>query len=257
MPRALITGASSGIGREYAMQLARAGYELVLVARREKRLHELAAQLREIGVEAEILAADLVDDAGLRTVCDRIASNPFCDLAINSAGYANRAMIKDIDMAELVAMLRINIEAAVAISVAAMKRMSEEGRGSIVNIASGTVFIRMPGNAGYGSSKSFISAFTRHMQAEAAQTDVKVQLLIPGIVATEFHDVAGTGMSKYPSEWVMKAADLLAASLDALKRGEAVCIPSLPDIADWDAYVAAEGKVAANASRDRPASRYG
>ena len=256
MPRALITGASSGIGREYAIQLARAGCDTVLVARREERLQELAAQLREIGVEADILVADLAEDAGLQAVCDRIRSDPCCDLVINSAGYASRAMVKDIDMTKLVPMLRINIEATVATSVAALNRMSEEGRGTIINMASGTVFRQMPGNAGYGSSKNFVTAFTRHMQAEAAETGVKVQLLIPGIVATEFHDVAGAELAKYPPEFVMKAEDLVAASLNALKRGELVCIPSVPDIADWDAYVAAEAKVAENASRDRPAERY-
>ena len=134
--------------------------------------------------------------------------------------------------------------------------MTAEGSGAIVNVASGTVFMQMPGNAGYGSTKNFVMAFTRHMQVEAQASGVQVQLLIPGVIATEFHEVAGADLSRYPPERVMQAGDLVAASLKALEMGEPVCIPSLPDIADWDSYVAAEQRLMPNVSRNRVAERY-
>jgi hypothetical protein len=94
------------------------------------------------------------------------------------------------------------------------------------------------------------------MRAEAEGTGVRVQLLIPGVIATDFHEVAGNDLSRFPPDRVMGADDLVVASLRALELDEAVCIPSLPDIRDWDAYVAAEAGVWSNVSRDRVAPRY-
>ena len=116
--------------------------------------------------------------------------------------------------------------------------------------------MQIPGYAGYAASKNFVMAFTRHMQVEAEGTGVRVQLLIPGVVATDFHAVAGNDLTNVPPERVMSAEDLVVASLRALEMDEAVCIPSLPDPGDWQAYVDAEARIAANVSRDRPAARY-
>ncbi|MGZ8311494.1 MAG: SDR family NAD(P)-dependent oxidoreductase [Allosphingosinicella sp.] len=257
MPSALVTGASAGIGRSFAVQLAAAGYDLVLVARRRDRLEALARELSAAhGVEAEILPADLSADDDVATVERRILDSGPLDLVINNAGYATRGAVAQLDAAATEKMLRVNIFALVRLSAAAMRRMTAEGKGAIVNVASGTVFMQMPGNAGYGASKNFVVAFTRHMQVEAAGSAVQVQLLIPGVVATEFHDVAGADLNRFPPQMVMQADDLVAASLKALETGEPVCIPSLPEAADWQAYVEAEGKVAGNVSRQHPAERY-
>ncbi|GGB94672.1 short-chain dehydrogenase [Novosphingobium endophyticum] len=256
MPRALITGASSGIGREFAEQLAKRGYDLVLVARREARLRELAVKLGRSGVDIEVLLADLGEATGLRRVRERIAEGGSCDLVVNNAGFAIRGMAPDIALDDIAAMLLVNVEAAVGVSVAAMKRMMQQGQGGIINVASGMVFMQMPDNAGYASSKNFVMAFTRHMQAEAAESGVYVQLLLPGVVATEMHQVAKVDLSGYPPEIVMQVEDLVASSLKAFDTGELVCIPSLAAPGLWDAYVAAEGALAVNVSRDSPAERY-
>lgn len=258
MPSALVTGASSGIGRSFAEQLARRGYELVLVARRAERLQEVADRLAAAhGTSAEVLPADLETGEGAAAVERRIAQGEPLDLVINNAGYAMRGPVADLDYVETERMLRVNILALVRLSAAAMKRMIDERKGTIVNVASGTVFMQMPGNAGYGSSKNFVVAFTRHMQVEAAGTGVQVQLLIPGVVATEFHQVAGADLDRFPPNMVMQADELVAASLRGLDAGEAVCIPSLPDVRDWEAYVAAERALMGNVSRQHPAERYG
>ncbi len=259
---ALITGASSGIGRAYAEQLARSGYNLVLVARRADRLQALADELQQAqGTVAEVLPADLGTDAGVRAVTERIEQGngiqgtPLA-LLINNAGYAVRGTVADLDPPSLDAMLRVNILALSQLSHSALRRMIAVGRGAIINVASGTVFMQMKGNAGYGASKNYVTAFTRHMQVETEGTGVEVQLLIPGLVATEFHAVAGNDMESFPPERVMSAEDLVRASLQALEQGERVCIPSLPDITDWENYVAAERVVAANVSRNKSALRY-
>ncbi len=255
-PRALVTGASAGIGRNFAEHLARTGHDLVIVARREDRLRALAEELgAATQADVEVLAADLASDAGAAAVAARIAAGGV-DMLVNNAGYAARGRVAELDPDALDAMLRVNILALSRLSAAAMKVMTAAGRGTIINIASGTVFMQMPGNAGYGASKNYVMAFTRHMQVEAVGTGVRVQLLVPGVIATDFHEVAGNDLANFPPERVMQADDLVVASLRALEMDEPVCIPSLPEIRDWDNYVAAEALVAKNCSRARPAARY-
>ena len=255
--RALVTGASAGIGRSYAEHLARTGHSLVLVARRAERLEEIAATLRrDHEVEVEVLAADLATDAGVARVVKRIEQDPPIDFLVNNAGYAARGRVAELDADATELMLRVNVLALTRLTIAAMKRMVAAGRGRILNVSSGTVFMQLPGNAGYGASKNYVMAFTRTMQVEAADTGVQVLLLIPGVIATDFHEIAGNAISNFPPEKVMQADDLVVASLRALEMNEQVCIPSVPDVRSWDDYVAAEQVLAANSSRDRPAPRY-
>jgi short-subunit dehydrogenase len=255
--RALITGASSGVGLSFAHQLARAGYDLVLVARRVARLETLAEQLRaEHGVAVEVLPADLATAHDVATVAGRLGAEPAIDLFVNNAGYATLGKVSDLDGDALERMLQVNVVALSRLSTASMRHMVGVGKGSIINVGSGTLFMQGPGNAAYGSSKAYVAYFTRTMQAEASGSGVQVQLLIPGLVATEFHAVAGGDAAKFPRQMVMQPDDLVTASLRALEMGEAICIPSLPDIHDWEAYVAAEQHVARNVSRNTIAPRY-
>jgi uncharacterized protein len=255
--RALVTGASAGIGRSYAEHLARTGHSLVLVARRSDRLEEIAASLRrEHDIEVEVLATDLSSDEGVARVVRRIEQDPPVDFLVNNAGYAARGRVAELDADAAEHMLRVNVLALTRLSAAAMRCMVARGRGRIINVASGTVFMQLPGNAGYGASKNYVMGFTRTMQVEAAGTGVQVLLLIPGVIATDFHEIAGNAISNFPPSVVMQADDLVVASLRALEMNELVCIPSVADLRMWDAYVAAEQELAANASRDRPASRY-
>lgn len=252
-PIALITGASAGIGAEFARQFAARGHDLVLVARREDKLCEIAAAL---DTASEILAVDLETDEGLAVIESRIAKGAPLAVLVNNAGFAARGRVDALDPGRLTAMLRLNVIALARLSHAAMQRMAGDGAGRIINVGSGTAFMQIPGNAGYGASKSFVTAFTRHMQAEAVGTNVAVQMLVPGVIDTEFHAVAGTSIDRHPADRVMSVTDLVAASLNAMDRGEAVCIPSLEDVALFDAWTRAEAGVAANVSRNQSAARY-
>lgn len=255
--RALVTGASAGIGLSYAEHLARTGCALVLVARRRDRLETLATRLREAyGVEVEVLVADLVDPADVARVAERLGIEPGIDLLVNNAGYGVSGQVGGLDPAALAQMIQVNVVALAQLSHAAMKRMRVAGRGRIVNVGSSTVFAPLAGNAGYGSTKNFVTAFTRAMQVEAEGSGVEIQLLVPGITATEFHDVAGRDLTNFPPEMVMQVDDLVVASLRALEMGEAVCIPSHPDTTLWANYVEAEAACWADASHDKPAPRY-
>ena len=200
--------------------------------------------------------ADLESVADLALVESRIAEGTRLALVINNAGFAARGLVAALDPDRLTAMLRLNVLALSRLSHAAMKRMVAERAGAIINVASGTAFMQVPGNAGYGASKSYVTAFTRHMQAEAVGTGVAVQLLVPGVVATEFHSIADTSIERYPPHIIMQPNDVVAASLNALDRGEPVCIPSLGDVGLWEEWTKAEAGLAANVSRDTPAVRY-
>lgn len=256
-PRALITGASSGIGKVYAEQLAQRGYDLVLVARRHAVLDQLGTRLSgQHGVEVEVLAADLSTPDELAKVCARIEDGSPINLLVNNAGYAVRGKVAELDPAALASMLSVNVAAMGQLAHSALAQMLKVGHGEIINIGSATAFIFIPGNAGYAASKSYVTSFTRHMQLETTGTDVHVQLLVPGIVSTDFHRLAGADLSHFPADRVMSASDLVQASLQALVMRELVCIPSMPDVKDWHAYLAAEQLLATNVSRDRIAARY-
>ncbi|HJQ18661.1 MAG TPA: SDR family NAD(P)-dependent oxidoreductase [Allosphingosinicella sp.] len=257
MPTAFITGASAGIGRCYAQQLAASGHDLILTARRADRLQAIGDDLASrYGIGTEIIAADLGGDDGAGMLERRIRDGDPIDLVVNNAAFPTKGPVADLDFAALDAMLRVNVVALARLSHAAMYRMTRAGKGAIINVASGTAFRQMLGNAGYGASKSFVVALTRHMQAEARGSGVYVQLLIPGAIATGFHALVGGSVAQFPPERVMQADDLVAASLHAAASLDPVCIPSLPDIKDWDAYVAAEARLTENTSRDRVATRY-
>ncbi|MGF6492094.1 short-subunit dehydrogenase [Luteibacter sp. 621] len=255
--RALITGASSGIGAVYADRLAQTGHDLVIVARRKDHLDELAARLAtDYGVQVEVMVADLAQRPDVRRVALRLEALPAIDVFINNAGYAARGPVASLDADALDEMLEVNVMAMSRLASHAMAAMTRTGHGIIINISSITSFLLRPGNAGYGASKSFVMAFSRHMQLEAEGTGVYVQLLVPGVVATDFHRIAGADLSAFPPSRVMSAEDLVTASLCAVEAGELVCIPSLPETAAWELYCTAEAAIAADASHDRIASRY-
>ncbi|KTQ95715.1 hypothetical protein NS226_09845 [Aureimonas ureilytica] len=256
-PLALVTGASSGIGTAYVRHLASTRYDILAVARRREALQALKSEIEATHrTTVEVLPADLESDAGLSRVSERLRQGSFVAMLVNNAGFAARGRIGEMDLAAFDRMIRLNVVALAHLTDAAMARMRVENRGTIIQISSGTMFMQLPGNSAYGASKNFVTGFTRTLQAEAEGTGIRVQLLVPGVIATDFHRVAGNDLSRFPPERVMSADDLVIASLRALELGEPVCIPSVPDITDWDAYVAAEQRLSANASRDKPAARY-
>lgn len=256
-PAALITGASSGIGLSFAHHLARTGHDLILVARREDRLRSIAEELSaEHGIDIEVIVADLADPDDLDVVEERLEAGDPVALFVNNAGFAAIGKVGEGDRDDMTDMLLLNVVAFSRLADAAMAGMKRTGHGTIINVGSGTLFTKMATYAGYGATKAYVAYYTRVMQTETQGGNIRVQLLIPGVTATDFHHVAGKSVDDFPPELVMEADDLVVASLRGLELGEPVCIPSLPDVADWDALEAAEAKIAPNASRDKVADRY-
>ena len=254
---ALITGASSGIGAIYADRLARRGNDLILVARNQSRLEELATRLRdETGRSVEIVPADLNDNADLLRVETVLRTNSAISMLVNNAGIGGAAPLLASDVGVMDRMIRLNVLALTRLTYAATPAFVERGSGTIINIASVVALSPETLNGVYGGSKAFVLAFSQSLQHELAEKGVQVQAVLPGATATEFWDVAGLPVSNLPAEIVMAAQDLVDAALAGLDLGETVTIPALEDKSEWDAYDAARRAMAGKLSRTKPAARY-
>jgi short-subunit dehydrogenase len=226
MGTALVTGATAGIGAAFARRLAAEGHGLVLVARDESRLDEVAGSLRERhGVEVEVLAADLADREKLERVAGRLRdpSRPI-DILVSNAGFGvNRPFLSG-EVADEERMLDVMVRAVLVLSRAAAPGMVARGRGAIVTVSSVAGFI----HAGtYCAAKAWATTFTASLAADLTGTGVTATALCPGFVRTEFHERAGMDLSYLPA-WAWLDADRLVADcLADVRRGKAVSVPSL------------------------------
>lgn len=183
---AIITGASSGIGKMYADRLAARGYDLVLAARRADRLHQIAADLQErFPIRAEVLVADLAQPIGLSAALARISSDDAISMLVNNAGFSAAKPLVETSPEVITNMIALNITALTALSQAALARFQERGSGTIINIGSGVGFAPMPWIPVYGPTKAYVLQFTQILQQQAVDTGVRVQLVMPGVVISE------------------------------------------------------------------------
>jgi uncharacterized protein len=251
--RALVTGASSGIGMIYAERLAREGYDLVLVARRRERLNELAERLRrDNGIEADVVCADLTDPHDLAEVERRVSSDEALNLLINNAGFPGYKPFVSVDPKAIDDLISVHIRAVARLSRAVLPGMIRRGSGAVINLASLFAISAMlppnplPARATYAGAKAFILAFTQALAGELNGTGVRVQVCLPGRVSTEFLVGLGIDTSKLPP--AMTAEDVVTASLSALARQEVVCIPSLADPALFGEVTDAQIKLFRNSA---------
>lgn len=226
---ALITGASSGIGAEFARQLAARGYHLVLGGRRADRLSALAAELSaRHGVVAEPLVADLADPAGVAAVEQRIGRTAPLALLVNNAGFGNGGEFYRVELQGQLDMLNVHMVASMRLARAALPGMVDRGAGGIINVASLAAFMALPGHANYCATKAYLVTFSRALAAEVKAKGVKVQALCPGFTITEFHDTpASPGADRVGSPRFLwgSAQAVVADSLRALDRGQVICVP--------------------------------
>ena len=254
---ALITGASSGIGAIYADRLARRGYNLILVARNRERLDKLARRLAdETGQTIEVIAADLGDKSDLARVESVLRTDSSITLLINNAGLGATAPLLASDIDKMTAMIDLNVTALTRLTYAAVPGFVAREGGSIINIASIVGIAPEILNGVYGATKAFVLAFSRSLNHELADKKIRVQAVAPGATATDFWEIAGMPIEHVPSEMVMRAEDMVDAALAGLDQGEQVTIPSLPDLADWEAYETARQNLMPKLSRQVPATRY-
>jgi short-subunit dehydrogenase len=227
MGTALITGASAGLGLEFAWQLATARHDVVLVARDTERLERLAAQLRAAaGVHAEVLAADLTDPDDLARVAGRLrATERPVGLLVNNAGLGLGQRFVGGDLDREVAALDLMVRSVLVLSHAAAGAMVERGRGAILNVASVAALMA---SGTYSAHKAWVRSFTEGLAVELAGTGVTATALSPGLTHTEFHERAGLpGAEQYPELAWLSADRVVATALADVRRGAVLSTPSL------------------------------
>ena len=223
-PVALITGASAGLGREFAIQLARAGYDLVLVARDEARLAALGVELlAEHGAGSEVLRADLSIDDDVSRVVERIDRSPI-DLLVNNAGFGTKRTLANTSRAAQDAMVRIHVLAANRLAQAAVQGMVPRGRGVVINVSSIASWLTSRGNVNYNATKAWQRAFIESLALEVEGTGVYVQALCPGYTHTEFHARVEVDKARIPGFMWMRAEDVVAESLRAVRHKRPVVV---------------------------------
>jgi uncharacterized protein len=226
---ALITGASSGIGEEFARQLTARGHGVFLVARREERLRALAEELeREHGVRAEIAACDLAKRKPVAALPGLIAERGLTvDVLVNNAGFSTVGDVHKNPNRQL-GMVHVNVEALLELTCAFLPGMTERGRGAVINVASMAALQPIPSQAVYAATKSFVLSFSESVHTEVRGTGVSVTALCPGPVETEFVAAAGFKKSKDemgPSFVWATAKDVVEAGIEGADKGKRVVVP--------------------------------
>jgi short-subunit dehydrogenase len=255
--KALITGASSGIGATYADRLAKRGYDLLLVARDQVRLEALAERLRaETGVQVEVLKADLTNRADLLTVEQRLRDDASITLLLNNAGVAFNGSLAEADLDGLDTLIQLNVVALTRLASAAAAGFGKQGRGTIINLGSVVAMIPENFNAAYAATKAYVLSLTQSLNAEVSPLGIQVQAVLPGATRTEIWERSGLDLNKFPQEMVMGVDEMVDAALAGFDQAELVTIPSLPDAADWNAVTAARLALGPNLSLSSAAARY-
>lgn len=255
--KALITGASSGIGAVYADRLARRGHDLVLVARNRDRLEKVADRIRkDTGRHVETIVADLGNKIDLARVEAVLRNDSGLTMLVNNAGVGAVTPLLTSDIDAMEAMLTLNVNALTRLTYAAAPGFVKRGKGTFINIASIVAISPETLNGVYGGSKAYVLALSHSLQHELGDKGVRVQVVLPGATATDFWGIAGMAVEHLPKEIVMTSEDMVDAALTGLDQGELVTIPSLPELAEWDAFEAARRSMSGRLSQAVPASRY-
>ena len=219
---ALVTGASAGLGVEFARQLSKRGHRLVLAARRKERLEELA---RELG-NARAVAIDLSKaNAALKLMDDLTANGETVDLLVNNAGFGLIGQFAELDAKREREMVDLNVGVLTDLCRAVAPDMIERRSGGIINVASTAAFQPGPKMAVYFATKAFVLSLTEALHEELKPHGIKVSCLCPGPTRTEFGDVAGFGGNGLFDRVAMNAAEVVETGLKGLDSNHAVVVP--------------------------------
>jgi short-subunit dehydrogenase len=222
--RALITGATSGIGAAFAKNLAQKGFDLILHGRREKTLAELGKTLEEYGIAVDIILAEFSRTEELQKVEEYILSLDRLDMLVNNAGYWTPGTFWEKSPDSLEAMIQVHVIAPVRFIRAALPRMLERNKGDIINVSSMGAYFNMITVENYGATKAYLVSLTESLHVALMGTGLRCQVLAPGFTVTEFHSRLGADFSKAQQKW-MQPEQVADISLKALEKGQVVCIP--------------------------------
>ncbi len=255
LPTVLVTGASSGIGATYADRFAQRGHDLILIARDEARMEELASRLRaETGVKIDVVAADLTDSSDLARIEARLRDDGRIGVLVNNAGVAAPGGFANADLELMDRLIRLNVTAVTRLAGAIVPRFLARGEGVIINIASVVGLAPEISFGAYGPSKAYVLALSQSLQAELGGRGVYVQAVLPAVTRTEIW--ARSGRDVNTLKGVMEVDELVDAALVGFDRREAVTIPPLPDAGQWEKFNAARQAMLPNFANEHAAERY-
>jgi short-subunit dehydrogenase len=227
MGTALITGASAGLGLEYARLFAADQHDLILVARRKDRLEALGAELTKAhGVQVQVIAADLMDPGGAKQVIVAVGNRPV-DFLVNNAGFGSNGPFASLDPAKETGQVMVNIHALVALTGAFLPGMIARQSGRVLNIGSTAGFQPGPFMATYYASKAFVNSFTEALWYELKGTGVTATVSCPGPTQTEFQAVADNQKTKLAVLGMMTAAEVAGAGYRAMHAGKRLTVHGL------------------------------
>jgi short-subunit dehydrogenase len=228
------------------------------LSRNRERLDALARRLSdETGRAVTVIVADLNDKADLARIEQVLRSDASITVLVNNAGIALTGDLANTDPERLDRMIQVNVLAPTRLALAAIPGFVARGRGTLVNISSALALGPEWANGSYSGSKAYLLNLSLRLQQELAGTGVHVQIVLPGATRTALWEKAGTDIASLPPSVVMDVDDMVDAALAGLDSRKLVTIPSLPDMADWEAYEAARQSLRPNLSRSAPAARYG
>jgi short-subunit dehydrogenase len=226
MVTALVTGGTSGIGAEFARQLAKGGTDLVLVARSRDRLESVATELRALGRTVEVMPADLSRRRDVAKVLRRIENEKHpVEILVNNAGFGMHSRLSDADPGPHDEAFDVMARSVRMLGAAAARSMRARGSGRIVNVASTAGYLTM--SSGYSAIKAWVTNFSEGLSNELHRSGVTVTALCPGWVHTEFHDRAGISRKGIPSWMWIDVEFLVRAALRDIERGRVISIPSI------------------------------
>lgn len=216
MSKAVVTGASSGIGEAFARHLANMGYDLIIVARREARLQALAEKL---DVDVQIVLADLTLDADIARMEAIIQDNDEIAYLVNNAGFGHPGHFAEVDLETHLAMNHLHLDTTIRLTHAVIPQMKNNKNGAIINVSSIGGLIPMPGSATYNATKAYLVSFSESLSMELASDGIIVQALCPGFTYTEIWEGAGyKNMSHIPKIAWMSSDEVVRISLGAIPK---------------------------------------
>ncbi len=227
---ALITGATSGIGAEFARRLAGQGYSLILSGRREERLRAFAAELaQKYTVSVEVVVGDLTQPGGIETLEAKIAALPDLSILVNNAGFGVLGNFAQATLQSQLDMIQVHILSTVRLTHAALPGMLRRKQGAIINVSSVAAFLPFgSGSVTYNATKTYLNMFTQTLHDELRGSGVRVQALCPGFTYTEFHDRPGLetfSRTDFPRFAWLTPEKVVDESLRDLKSGRVICVP--------------------------------
>jgi uncharacterized protein len=255
--KAIVTGASKGIGAVYARKLAKRGYDLVTVARNAARLEANASRIREeTGRQVEVIVADLSKSAEVLKLAQRIAGDATVALLANNAGVSSQGGVLQNTLADAERLIAVNITAPTLLSIAAAKAFAERGGGAVVNISSVTAFVPEVFDGAYSGSKNYLINLTISLAGKTKDAGVRFQAVLPGPTDTEMWARSQVPESVIPRSMIMSPEDLVEAALVGLDRGEVLSLPTFADESVWAAYEEARKALGPYLAAGQPAPRY-